>query len=239
MAAHGCASLLLLHLRLAWRRSAVCMCPRLLAGSPALHALCTDSSVYERLCSARAAKGDSLHDLLAAGRAAVLLPPGQRLFASGNTFLDDIRCDCQRSNSRDRISTLALCTSTRGHRTTVHHCSHRHSAVLYRTLSQCLPSGMGASSGSGSDDRACVYMCVHIVSGGVKMLLSENGVVATLRLWRWRRGQPMAAASWQPPHGCIAAAHTAHAQGAACAWSARQACEVGALQGCGARSVCA
>ena len=33
---------------------------------------------------------------------AVLLPPGQRLFASGNTFLDDIRCDCQRSNSRDR-----------------------------------------------------------------------------------------------------------------------------------------
>ena len=104
MAAHGCASLLLLHLRLAWRRSAVCMCPRLLAGSPALHALCTDSSVYERLCSARAAKGDSLHDLLAArGRAAVLLPPGQRLFASGNTFLDDIRCDCQRSNSRDRI----------------------------------------------------------------------------------------------------------------------------------------
>ena len=125
MAAHGCASLLLLHLRLAWRRSAVCMCPRLLAGSPALHALlvCTDSSVYERLCSARAAKSDSLHDLLAAGRAAVLLPPGQRLFASGNTFLDDIRCDCQRSNSRDRISTLALCTSTRGHRTTVHHCS--------------------------------------------------------------------------------------------------------------------
>ena len=45
----------------------------------------------------------------------------------------------------------------------------------------------------------------------------------------------MAAASWQPPHGCIAAAHTAHAQGAACAWSARQACEVGALQGCGAQ----
>ena len=67
------------------------------------------------------------------------------------------------------------------------------------------------------------------------MLQSENGVVATLRLWRWRRGQPMAAASWQPPHGCIAAAHTAHAQGAACAWSARQACEVGALQGCGAQ----
>ena len=45
----------------------------------------------------------------------------------------------------------------------------------------------------------------------------------------------MAAASWQPPHGCIAAAHTAHAQGAACTWSARQACEVGAVQGCGAR----
>ena len=84
------------------------VCPSA-AGSPALHALCTDSSVYERLCSARAAKGDSLHDLLAArGRAAVLLPPGQRLFASGNTFLDDIRCDCQRSNSRDRTSTLAL-----------------------------------------------------------------------------------------------------------------------------------
>ena len=31
-----------------------------------------------------------------------LLPPGQRLFASGNAFLDDIRCYCQRSNSRHR-----------------------------------------------------------------------------------------------------------------------------------------
>ena len=46
--------------------------------------------MYERVCSARAAKGDSLYDLLAAGRAAALLPPGQRLFASGNAFLDDI-----------------------------------------------------------------------------------------------------------------------------------------------------
>ena len=45
------------------------------------------------MCSALAAKGDSLYYLLAAGRAAVLLPPGQRLFVSGNTFLDDIRCD--------------------------------------------------------------------------------------------------------------------------------------------------
>ena len=102
MAAHGCASLSLLHIRRAWRRSAACRCPRLPAGSRVLRALCTDSSVYERLCLARAAKVDSLHDLIAAGRAAVLLPPGQRLFASGNTFLDDIRCDCQRSNSRDR-----------------------------------------------------------------------------------------------------------------------------------------
>ena len=77
-------------------------CARLPAGSRVLRVLCTDRGVYERVCSARAAKVDSLHSLLAAGRAAVLLPPGQRLFASGNTFLDDIRCDCQRSNSRDR-----------------------------------------------------------------------------------------------------------------------------------------
>jgi hypothetical protein len=81
--------------------------------------------VYERVCSARAAKGDSLYDLLAAGRAAALLPPGQRLFASGNAFLDDIRCYCQRSNSRHRTprSPCRLCTSTRGHRTNVHHYS--------------------------------------------------------------------------------------------------------------------
>ena len=102
MAAHGCASFSLLHIHRAWRRSAACRCPRLPAENPVLRALCTDGSVYERVCSARAAKGDSLHSLLAAGRAAVLLPPGQRLFASGNKFLDDIRCDCQRSNSRDR-----------------------------------------------------------------------------------------------------------------------------------------
>ena len=42
------------------------------------------------MCSAHAAKGDSLHDLLAAGRTAVLLPPGQRHFASGDTFLDEM-----------------------------------------------------------------------------------------------------------------------------------------------------
>ena len=102
MAAHRCVSLLLLRLRRAWRRSAARRCARLPAGSRVLRAPCTDSSLYERVCSALAAKGDSLYYLIAAGRAAVLLPPGQRLFASGNTFLDDIRCDCQRSNSRDR-----------------------------------------------------------------------------------------------------------------------------------------
>ena len=162
MAAHGCASLLLLHLRLAWRRSAVCMCPRLLAGSPALHALrvCTDSSVYERLCSARAAKGDSLHDLLAAGRAAVLLPPGQRLFASGNTFLDDIRCDCQRSNSRDRISTLALCTSTRGHRTTVHHCSQ--CCSFARSRSAYRLGWAPAAAVAATTERVCTCVCVSV-----------------------------------------------------------------------------
>ena len=54
------------------------------------------------MLSACAAKGDSLYYLITAGRAAVLLPPGQRLFASGNTFLDENRCDWQRSNSCDR-----------------------------------------------------------------------------------------------------------------------------------------
>ena len=161
MAAHGCASLLLLHLQLAWRRSATCMCPRLLAGSPALHALCTDSSVYERLCSARAAKGDSLHDLLAArGRAAVLLPPGQRLFASGNTFLDDIRCDCQRSNSRPHIHARPMHVHAWP--------SHYRSpllTLLSRALSQRLASVSDVSSGSGSDGTAarglCVCVCLH------------------------------------------------------------------------------
>ena len=92
MAVHGCVSLLLLRLRRAWRRSVARRRPRPPAESPVLRALCTDGSVYERVCSARAAKDDSLYDLLAAGRAAVLLPPGQRLSASGNTFLDDFRC---------------------------------------------------------------------------------------------------------------------------------------------------
>ena len=77
-------------------------CDRLLTGSRVLRVLCTDRGVYERVCSARAAKVDSLHSLLAAGRAAALLPPGQQLFASGNAFLDEIRCDWKRSNSRDR-----------------------------------------------------------------------------------------------------------------------------------------
>ena len=133
MAVHGCVSLLLLRLRRAWRRSAARRCPRLPAENPVLRALCTDGSVYERVCSARAAKGDSLYDLLAAGRAAALLPPGQRLFASGNAFLDDIRCYCQRSNSRHRTPRLALCTSTRGRRTNVHHYSQCWSFAHYRS----------------------------------------------------------------------------------------------------------
>ena len=134
MAAHRCVSLLLLRLRRAWRRSAARRYPRLPAENPVLRALCTDGSVYERVCSAaRAAKGDSLYDLLAAGRAAALLPPGQRLFASGNAFLDDIRCYCQRSNSRHRTPRLALCTSTRGRRTNVHHYSQCWSFAHYRS----------------------------------------------------------------------------------------------------------
>ena len=55
------------------RRADVLACP-LEAASCVCYV--TDRSVYERVCSARAAKVDSLHDLLAAGRAAVLLPPG-------------------------------------------------------------------------------------------------------------------------------------------------------------------
>ena len=137
------------------------VCPSA-AGSPALHALCTDSSVYERLCSARAAKGDSLHDLLAAGRAAVLLPPGQRLFASGNTFLDDIRCDCQRSNSRDRTSTLALCTSTRGHRTTVHHCLQCWSFAHFRSAYRLRWAPAAAVAATVERLAACVWMCVRV-----------------------------------------------------------------------------
>ena len=136
MAAHRCVSLLLLRLRRAWRRSAARRYPRLPAENPVLRALCTDGSVYERVCSAaRAAKGDSLYDLLAAGRAAALLPPGQRLFASGNAFLDDIRCYCQRSNSRHRTprSPCRLCTSTRGRRTNVHHYSQCWSFAHYRS----------------------------------------------------------------------------------------------------------
>ena len=114
------------------------------------------------MCSARAAKGDSLHDLLAAGRAAVLLPPGQRLFASGNTFLDDIRCDCQRSNSRDRTSTLALCTSTRGHRTTVHHCSQCCSFARSRSAYRLGWAPAAAVAATVERLAACVWMCVRL-----------------------------------------------------------------------------
>ena len=132
MAAQGCASFLLLRLRRAWRRSAARRCPRLPAENPVLRALCTDGSVYERVCSAaRAAKGDSLYDLLAAGRAAALLPPGQRLFASGNAFLDDIRCYCQRSNSRHRTPRSPCAHPPAAIALT---CTITHSAGLSRTI---------------------------------------------------------------------------------------------------------
>ena len=131
MAVHGCVSLLLLRLRRAWRRSVARRCPRLPAENPVLRALCTDGSVYERVCSARAAKGDSLYDLLAAGRVAALLPPGQRLFASGNAFLDDIRCYCQRSNSRHRTPRSPCAHPPAAVALT---CTITHSAGLSRTI---------------------------------------------------------------------------------------------------------
>ena len=132
---------------------------RLPAGSSVLRALCNDSSVYERLCSARAAKVDSLHDLLAAGRAAVLLPPGQRHFASGNT----------RS-----WMTLGATASARTHATAhrarpVHihpRPSHYRSPLLtvlvFRALAQHLPSDIDASSDSGSNGRAARGACVNV-----------------------------------------------------------------------------
>ena len=133
MAAQGCASLSLLHIRRAWRRSAACRCPRLPAGSRVLRVLCTDRGVYERVCSARAAKDDSLYDLLAAGRAAVLLPPGQRLSASGNTSSWTILGVLPALELTPPHTALALCTSTRGRRTNVHHYSQCWSFAHYRS----------------------------------------------------------------------------------------------------------
>ena len=50
----------------------------------------------------------------ATGRAAVLQQPCQWLFASGNIFLYETRCDRQRSNSCDRTLAPALRASTHG-----------------------------------------------------------------------------------------------------------------------------
>ena len=74
-------------------------CARLPAGSPVLRALCTDRSMCERRCSARAAKVDSLHYLLAAGRAGCPAAARPAALCVGQHVP---RCDCQRSNSRDR-----------------------------------------------------------------------------------------------------------------------------------------
>ena len=127
--------------------------------------ICTDGSVYERVCSARAAKGDSLYDLLAAGRAAALLPPGQRLFASGNAFLDDIRCYCQRSNSRHRTPRSPCAHPPAAIALT---CTITHSAGLSRTIA-------APTVGHGRQQRqwqqrqsgarrvcecVCVYVCI-------------------------------------------------------------------------------
>ena len=76
-------------------------------------------------------RGDSLYDLLAAGRVAALLPPGQRLFASGNAFLDDIRCYCQRSNSRHRTPRSPCAHPPAAVALT---CTITHSAGLSRTI---------------------------------------------------------------------------------------------------------
>ena len=64
-------------------------------------------------------------------------------------------------------SARTLATAHHAHPEHIHaQPSHYRSPLLtvlfFRALSQCLPSEMGASSGSGSDDRACVYMCVRV-----------------------------------------------------------------------------
>ena len=63
-------------LRRAWRHSAARRCARLLTGSPSCEGYVLTGSCIVRMCSACAAKVDSIHNLLAAGRAAVLQPPG-------------------------------------------------------------------------------------------------------------------------------------------------------------------
>ena len=56
-------------------------------------------------------------------------------------------------------TTLALSTSTRSHRTTVHHCSQCCSFAHFRSA---YSSGIGASSDSSSDGRAARGVCVHV-----------------------------------------------------------------------------
>jgi hypothetical protein len=96
----------------------------------------------------------------ATGRAAVLQQPCQWLFASGNIFLYETRCDRQRSNSCDRTLAPALRASTHG-------CCTPHGAPSVDS-GGCLcvlavaSVGGDVSSGSSSSSAWALGMCTLV-----------------------------------------------------------------------------
>ena len=161
VAVHGCASLVLPRLRRDWRRSAARRCVRLPLEAPpcmryVLTAACT-SACAQRV-QPRATRSTTCS--LLAGPLCCCRP------ASGSLRRATPSWTISGATASARTLATAYPRSPYAHPrvaialpfTTAH-------PVLFfrfRTLSQCLPSGMGASSGSGSDDRTCVYMCVRV-----------------------------------------------------------------------------
>ena len=161
VAVHGCASLVLPRLRRDWRRSAARRCARLPAGSPALRALCTDSSVSSA-CAQRVqprATRSTTCSLLA-GPLCCCRP------ASGSLRRATPSWTISGATASARTLATAYPRSPYAHPrvaialpfTTAH-------IVVFRALSQRLASVSDVSSGSGSDGTAarglCVCVCVH------------------------------------------------------------------------------
>jgi len=90
-----------------------CKCSHLVARKLILCALCADAMCICSVCASCAAEAniDMLCQQHATGRAAVLQQSCQWLFASGNVFLYETRCDRQRSSSCDRTLLASVCSA--------------------------------------------------------------------------------------------------------------------------------
>ena len=137
-------------------------CARLPAGSPVLRALCTDRSMCERRCSARAAKVDSLHYLLAAGRAGCPAAARPAALCVGQHVPGRYKVRLPALELSRPHTTLTLSTSTRSHRTTVHHCLQCCSFAHFRSAYRLRWAPAAAVAATVERLAACVCGCVCV-----------------------------------------------------------------------------